>query len=88
MFLSEASNIIFEMKKNPIKFEVSFNLETEAGEKLDKHSIKQFEIALFDFVNNYAGEMGYFYTYSKYYDGESIPTNIKVKRVASSGKNI
>jgi hypothetical protein len=68
------------MKKNKFKFEVSFNLNTVDDEKLDKHSIKQFERALFDFVNNYAGEEGTFYTYSNDSDGEAFPTNIKVKQ--------
>ena len=67
--------------KNKFKFEVTFNLDTEKGEKLDKLSIKQFETALFDFVNNYAGYEGSFYTYSKDSDGEVMPTKIKVKQV-------
>lgn len=69
------------MKKNKFKFEVSFNLNTIDDEKLDKLSIKTFERDLFDFVYNYAGEQGYFYTYTKYSDGEVIPTNIKVKQI-------
>ena len=71
------------MKKNVFKFEVSFNINTQKGEKLDKHSIKQFEIALYDFVNNYAGEYGSFYVYSKDYDDEAFPDKIKVKKVSS-----
>jgi hypothetical protein len=69
------------MKKNKFKFEVSFNLNTFDDEKLDKHSIKQFELALFDFVYNYAGEQGYFYTYSKDSDGDVLPTSVKVKQI-------
>jgi hypothetical protein len=68
------------MNKNKFKFEVTFNLNTVDDEKLDKHSIKQFERALFDFVNNYAGVEGTFYTYSNDSDGEAFPTNIKVKQ--------
>jgi hypothetical protein len=69
------------MKKNKFKFEVSFNLNTIDDEKLDKHSIKQFELALYDYVNNYAGEYGSFYTYTKDSDGEVYPTSIKVKQI-------
>jgi hypothetical protein len=69
------------MKKNKFKFEVSFNLNTLDDEKLDKCSIKQFELALFDFVYNYAGEQGYFYTYSKDSDEDILPTSVKVKQV-------
>jgi len=68
------------MKKNKFKFEVSFNLNTRKGERLDKYSIKQFKNDLFDFVNRYAGEEGTFYTYSNDSDGEAFPTNIKVKQ--------
>jgi len=71
-------------KKNKFKFEISFNLETRGEEKLDKQSIKQFEIALYDFVNNYAGYDGCFYVYSKDYDDEVLPTKLKVKKVAVS----
>jgi hypothetical protein len=69
------------MKKNKFKFEVSFNLNTIDDEKLDKLSIKTFECDLFDFVYNYAGEQGCFYTYTKESDGEVYPTNIRVKRI-------
>ncbi len=72
------------MKKNKFKFEVTFNLDTEEGHKLDKLSIKQFETALYDFVNNYAGWDGCFYTYSKDSDSEVVPSKIKVKRVVVS----
>jgi hypothetical protein len=72
------------MKKNKFKFEVSFNLNTFKGEQLDKHSIKEFERGLYDYVNNYAGEEGTFYTYSSDSDGEAFPTNLKVKKVAVS----
>lgn len=71
-------------KKNKFKFEVSFNLDTEEGEKLDKLSIKQFQLALYDFANNYAGDGGCFYVYSKDYDDEVLPTKLKVKKVAVS----
>ena len=72
------------MKKNKFKFEVSFHLNTNDGEKLDKLSIKQFETALYDWVNNYAGWEGCFYTYSKDSDGEVTPTHIKVKKVPTN----
>ena len=70
--------------KNKFKFEVTFNLDTIDDEKLDKLCIKQFENALFDFVNNYAGEQGSFYTYTKDSDGETYPEKVKVKKVAVS----
>lgn len=70
--------------KNKIKFEITFNLDTDEGYKLDKHSIKSFELALYDWVNNYSGYLGYFYAYSKNDDGEAIPTKLKVKKVAVS----
>lgn len=70
--------------KNKIKFEITFNLDTDEGHKLDKHSIKSFELALYDWINNYSGYHGHFYTYSKNDDGETVPTKLKVKKVAVS----
>jgi hypothetical protein len=67
--------------KHRFKFEVSFNLDTYKEEKLDRYSIKQFETALYDYVNNYAGECGTFYVYTKAYDDEVYPTNLKVKKL-------
>ena len=71
------------MKKtnHKFKFEVTFNLSTIDDEKLDKQSIKQFENALFDFVYNYAGDQGCFYTYAKDYDDETFPEKVKIKKV-------
>ena len=70
-----------KINKNKFKFEVTFTLNTIDDEKLDKLSVKQFENALFDFVFNYAGEQGCFYTYTKESDGETFPEKVKVKRV-------
>ena len=67
--------------KNSFKFEVSFNLELFNGETLDKKSIKQFERQLKKFVIDYSGERGYFYVYSKDYDADVYPKNIKVKQI-------
>jgi hypothetical protein len=69
------------VKKNKFKFEISFNLNTYEGEKLDKSSIKQFHEDLNKFVRGWVGEYGYFYTYSKDSDGETFPTNIKIKEI-------
>jgi len=71
------------MKKtnHKFKFEVTFQLSTIDDEKLDKLSVKQFENALFDFVYNYAGGEGCFYTYTKDSDGETFPEKVKVKKI-------
>ena len=69
------------MKKHKFKFEVSFSLNLKDKETLDKQSIKQFERHLYDFANNWAGNEGCFYIYASDYDGEAIPTNLKVKKI-------
>lgn len=72
---------------NKFKFEVSFNLNTLKGEKLDLDSIKEFRKALEAYVDDYNGYHGSFYAYSDGdgkdgvgYDTDIDPTNIKVKR--------
>ena len=67
--------------KNSFKFEVSFDLHTYKGETLQKGSIEEFRRQLKKFVIDYSGERGYFYVYSKDYDAEAIPKNIKVKQI-------
>jgi hypothetical protein len=76
------------MKKNKFKFEVSFNLNINDDEKLDKYSITQFKNYLLDWVRCYAVEEGAFYTYSIDSDGEAYPTNIKVKKIDIPDNNI
>jgi hypothetical protein len=70
------------MNKNTFKFEVSFNLNTVDGEKLDRRSIQDFRDSLEGFVRTWNGENGYFYSYgSEYGDRDIDPTALKVKRV-------
>lgn len=71
------------MNKNTFKFEVSFNLNTQEGETLDKDSVKTFKQALKEFVYDWSGNVGYFYAYAKDYDTDITPTAIKVKRLAN-----
>jgi len=69
------------MNKNTFKFEVSFNLNTVDGEKLDRRSIQDFRDSLEGFVRSWSGHDGYFYSYdSEYGDRDIEPTAIKVKR--------
>lgn len=71
------------MNKNSFKFEVSFNLNTAKGEKLDWRSIQDFRDSLEGFVRTWNGENGYFYAYgSEYGDRDIDPTALKVKRLA------
>jgi hypothetical protein len=67
--------------KNTFKFEVSFNLNTASGEKLDMDSIRNFRDMLEGFVRNWSGENGYFYAHADHYDTDIFPTSIKVRRV-------
>ena len=67
--------------KNSFKFEVSFDLNTYKGETLQKGSIEEFRRQLKKFVIDYSGERGYFYVYSKDYDADVYPKNIKVKQI-------
>ncbi len=70
------------MNKNTFKFEVSFNLNTVDGEKLDRRAIQDFRDSLEGFVRTWNGENGYFYSYgSEYGDRDIDPTALKVKRV-------
>jgi len=70
------------MNKNTFKFEVSFNLNTVDGEKLDRRSIQDFRDSLEGFVRTWNGENGYFYSYgSEYGDRDIDPTALKIKRV-------
>jgi hypothetical protein len=75
------STLLSVMKKHKFKFEITFNLNTDNDEKLDKYSITEFKNELRNFVLRYAGEEGTFYTYSKESDGEVYPTSIKVKQI-------
>jgi hypothetical protein len=63
------------------KFEVSFNLKTQKGEKLDVDSIKEFQKALEAYVEDYNGYHGSFYAYADGYDTDIDPTNIQVKKL-------
>lgn len=72
------------MKKNKFKFEVSFDLNINDDEKLDIHSIRSFKRTLDDFVRNWSGGYGYFYTYSEYEDSDVLPTNIKIKQIKTN----
>jgi hypothetical protein len=73
---------IFVMNKNTFKFEVSFNLNTVDGEKLDRESIQDFRDCLEGFVRTWNGQQGFFYSFgSEYGDRDIDPTAIKVKRV-------
>lgn len=69
------------MKRNKFTFEVSFNLNTEDGEKLDMDSIRNFRKMLEDYVTEWSGEHGYFYAHASHYDTDVYPTCIKVRRV-------
>jgi hypothetical protein len=72
------------MKKNTFKFEVSFNLLTAKGEKLDRESIQDFRDCLEGFVRSWNGRDGYFYSFgSEYGDRDIEPTAIKVKKVVA-----
>lgn len=72
------------MNKNTFKFEVSFNLNTADGEKLDPKSIQDFRDALEGYVHEWSGYHGYFYAYAKNYDRDVTPTNVKVKKTWSA----
>ena len=73
------------MNKNTFKFEVSFNLNTVDGEKLDRKSIQDFKDSLEGFVRSWNGQDGYFYSFgSEYGDRDIEPTAIKVKRAWQS----
>lgn len=65
---------------NKFKFEVSFNLNTLKGEKLDLDSVKEFQKCLEAYVEDYNGYHGSFYAYADGYDTDIDPTNIQVKR--------
>jgi hypothetical protein len=70
------------MNKNTFKFEVSFNLNTVDGEKLDRESIQDFRDCLEGFVRTWNGQQGFFYSFgSEYGDRDIEPTALKVKRV-------
>ena len=72
------------MNKNSFTFEVSFNLNTTKGEKLDHRAIQDFRDSLEGFVRTWNGQNGYFYAFgSEYGDRDIDPTALKVKRVAS-----
>jgi len=72
------------MNKKTFKFEVSFNLNLAKGEKLDTTSIRSFQTQLFNFVQEWNGNNGYFYGYDSIYGDRDIdPTAIKVKRLVS-----
>jgi len=71
------------MNRNTFKFEVTFNLNTVAGEKLDSRSIQDFKDCLEGFVRSWNGQDGYFYAFgSEYGDRDIDPTAVKVKKVA------
>lgn len=73
------------MNKNTFKFEVSFNLNTVDGEKLDRKSIQDFKDSLEGFVRSWNGQDGYFYSFgSEYGDRDVTPTNVKVKKTWSA----
>jgi hypothetical protein len=72
------------MNKNTFKFEVTFNLNTVDGEKLDRRSIQDFKDSLEGFVRSWNGKDGYFYSFgSEYGDRDIEPTAIKVKKLVS-----
>lgn len=70
---------------NKFKFEVSFNLKTQKGEKLDQNSINEFQKCLQAYVEDYNGYHGSFYAYADTpnggYDTDIDPTNIQVKKL-------
>jgi hypothetical protein len=67
--------------KNTFKFEVSFDLNTSEGEKLDMRSLREFRDMLEGYVRSWSGEHGYFYAYHDGYDTDITPSNIKIKRI-------
>lgn len=69
------------MKKNTLKFELTFNLNTSKGEILDQDSIKDFQQSLQCYIEEWNGYHGSFYAYSDGYDTDIDPTAIKVKRI-------
>lgn len=70
------------MNKNTFKFEISFNLNTVEGEKLDNTSMRAFQTQLFNFVQEWNGYHGNFYGYDSYLGDRDInPTAVKVKRI-------
>lgn len=70
---------------NKLIFEVSFNLNTLKGEKLDQDSIKEFQKCLEAYVEDYNGYHGSFYAFKDTadgsYDTDIDPANIEVKRI-------
>ena len=67
--------------RRKFRFEVSFDLNTDKGEKLDMDSVRQFRDSLEHFVRSWSGQEGYFYAYAKGYDTDVIPSYIKVKKL-------
>jgi len=67
--------------KRKFRFEVTFELNTDKGKKLDPSSITHFKECIGNFVRTWSGQEGYFYAYGQGYDSNIIPSYINVKRV-------
>jgi len=71
------------MNKKTFKFEISFNLNLAKDERLATDSIRAFQTQLHNFIQDWNGNNGYFYTYGSVYGDRDIdPTAVKVKKIA------
>lgn len=67
--------------KNNFKFEVSFNLHTQKGEKLDRKSITDFQNFLKALTTEYNDYHGSFYCYGPFHDRTADAEQVKVKLI-------